>query len=164
MTRRPLPVFVLAVALASTLSAIGTAGPACAEDSAVPSILVDKRRAADRIGVGEAGEKATILIRSARGIGRAVLFRGKRAWPGAVTVRLESFREIEHFHVTAGATTLICELERREAAPAEQVCRLDGEPAEPPVVAGVDIDIALPPALFASNPEELAVDWIDHFR
>ena len=39
MTRRPLPVFVLAVALASTLSAIGTAGPACAENSALPPAL-----------------------------------------------------------------------------------------------------------------------------
>ena len=103
-------------------------------------------------------------IRSPSGVGSGKLSRIASAWPDAVTVRLKGFREIEHFRATSGATTLICAIERREGLVAERVCPLNGEAVDAPSVVGKDFHITLAPGLFASNPGELVIEWVDYWR
>ena len=79
-------------------------------------------------------------------------------------MRLKAFRELEHFRATSGATTLICAIERRDGFVPEHVCRLNGEAVDPPAVAGNDFQIVLPPALFASKPGEVVIEWVDYWR
>ena len=39
-----------------------------------------------------------------------------------------------------------------------------GEAVDSPAVAGNDFQIVLPPALFASKPGEVVIEWVDYWR
>jgi hypothetical protein len=82
----------------------------------------------------------------------------------AVNVRLKAFRDLEHVRATSGAITLICAIERREGFVAEHVCRSNGEAVDPPAVAGRNFHIVVRPALFASNPDEVVIEWVHYWR
>jgi hypothetical protein len=150
-----LPLAFLALAL--TLFAVPI-------EAAAPSIEASAAKPTDGIRIRAHGHVVTVEVRSPSGVGSGKLSRAASAWPGAVNVRLKAFREIEHFRATAGATTLICALERREGVVSERVCRLNGEAADPPTIAGKDFQIVLPAALFASNPDEIVLEWVDYWR
>lgn len=79
-----------------------------------------------------------------------------RALPaGAVTPSIEAS--------TAKPTDEI-RLRARGRGVAAEVRSLNGEAVDPPAVAGKDFHIALPPALFASNPGEIMLEWVDYWR
>ena len=132
--------------------------------AAAPSIEASAAKPTDAIRIRVHGHLVTVEVRSPSGVGSGKLSRATAAWPGAVSVRLKAFREIEHFRATAGATTLICALERREGVVSERVCRLNGDVVDPPKIAGKDFQIALPAALFTSNPDEIVLEWVDYWR
>jgi len=139
----------------------GTAGAAQATGAPIEASTA---KSTDQIRLEIHGRGVTVEIRSPGGAGSGTLFRVAPAWPETVNVQLMAFREVEFFRASSGATTLICAIERPEDVVSQRVCRLNGGTVEPPAVSGEDFQIALPSALFASNPDEIVLEWVDYWR
>ena len=139
----------------------GTAG---ASQATGAPIEASTAKSTDQIRLEIRGRGVTVEIRSPRGVGSGKLFRVASAWPETMSVQLKAFREVEHFRATSGATTLICAIERPEGVVWQRVCRLNGGTVDPPTVSGEDFQIDFPSALFASNPDEIVLEWVDFWR
>ena len=148
----------VSIALAFSVAA-GPAWPARDSIRFIPAKTTDTTRVTQK-----KGEIVVLEVRSPNGVGSGRLSRTGAAWPGSISVRLRGFREIEHFRASTSSMSLICALERPEGVVAERVCRLEGDTLDALKVSGKDFIIALPPALFASNPDEIVLEWVDFWR
>lgn len=97
-------------------------------------------------------------VRCARGIGRAVLVRTGDQWPEPLTVRCH-LRGLEELSVA---------LPGRDdpwIAPRETYRIVDPQGSgQFPLGAGATIEATLPAELWADNPREVTLQWIDFYR
>jgi hypothetical protein len=162
-----------------------TAGTARSEGPGGP-FRVTTRKPDDRVMVSGQGERVVLTVTSPSGIGGSKVANEGERWPGKIILRLR-LRGLERLQVGNGKELLTAsvssngdhqvilslEAEGKAEVPIDRTSPfwtelriLDafGHPArEIPLEDGV-FEVALPPALFASNPATITLDWIDFYR
>jgi hypothetical protein len=146
---------------------------------------ITTRKADDRVEVRQEKGKALLVITSPFGISNATVERRGDDWPKAVVLRLH-LKGLSHFQAFGSAARVEASVTGEngkpkmrqwkdgkedqsldEKSPLWMTVRLvgaDGKPArELPLKDGY-FEVTLPPGLFAGNPKEITVSWIDFYR
>jgi hypothetical protein len=165
-------------------------GIALADDDSAPKpqpakFKITTKRKDDAVEVRADKDKALLIIRSPFGISQAVVERQDDTWPKAVVLRLRlkglsSFRASNGklildaaVAIEEGKTRVRLRKDGKEDAPLDQTSPFwtdihivggDGQPArELPLPDGY-FEVALPRALFETNPRSITLGWIDFYR
>jgi len=151
-----------------------------------PAVEVTTSKQGDSAKVTPGDAKATVVITSRSGIGRATVRRTTDKWPTKIVVQLR-LRGLEMFSVTDGKVKLATSVlshsghmrllhvwkdgkegpQLKKSSPYwTDIRSLDDEGRSvkglPP--DGGYFEMALPNALFKDNPESLSLRWIDFYR
>lgn len=109
--------------------------------------------------------KGVLEIQSPSGVGSGQLLSDDGKWPGTpMTVHLKGFSEIEHFRATAGALTLLCELQREGGVSTTRYCRLGKESAGEVQLVDDGFTVSIPAALFQAAEDTVILEWVDNWR
>jgi len=125
-------------------------------------------------------ELMLVEIRSERGIGRSVITAPSPSWPPEVILHLH-LRGLESLIVEAadmsweanisssGDHQITCSLTQRGSLPSPSAASIKIMPNEQPVTTiplkdGEFFRVVLPQQLFASNPAEIKLAWVDFYR
>jgi hypothetical protein len=147
---------------------------------------VSTRKPQDDVDVKIQDGRALVTVRSATGIGAAVIERTAGHWPSTVVVRLE-LTGLESLVISAGETKLGASVTSHSGYPRRvHVLRKDGRedavqrgsrhwievraldrngrPANGLPERGGCFEVTLPRVLFETTPPSLSVEWIDFYR
>jgi hypothetical protein len=163
---------------------------AFADDSDAPKdqptqFKITTKRKGDSVKVQSDKNKTIFSVNSPFGISQAVIEREGEKWPEAMVLRLH-VKGLESFRVSNGKVTVNAAVSSQdgkllvriwkngnEDAPLDQKSRLwmdirivggDGKPTKELPLKGGYIEIALPKALFETNPKWITLHWIDFYR
>jgi len=148
-----------AAMLAASLTVL--AAPAAAGPCAGASRVHPDARG-DTVQVFREGGACVIQVRHRRGIGAARLAVTLPA--DALLLRFSGFAELEGLTLTSPAGTLLCEIQRPEAAAPLRQCRLDGAAVPGLRPSGEGFELAVPPVLVPAAGERIEVRWTDFWR
>jgi multidrug efflux system outer membrane protein len=141
-----------------------SATPAAAPARAAAMAGAAPTRPQDRTEVIMEGDSSVVNVYHALGIGGLAMRAPRSGWPPAVIVRLHDFPALESFTAAAGDDLLRCELRRPEGRAPEQVCSLNGAPADALRRAPRLYEVRLPPRLFAPTTGAVEIRWVDQWR
>ena len=149
-----------------------------------PRIAAEDTQLGTNIVIAAEGERTVIDIRCERGIDRNTIKRTGNEWPREIVVRLR-LKGLESFSVKKDSFSLNCSVPSTglanshceltsgkrqatldEADPLYLKARLiAGDQKEPqiPLESGY-FEIVLPAKLFADNPPQIRLQWIDFYR
>lgn len=156
-----------------------------ADPSAQPSITAQAGRDETKIRVLTEEQGTVVDIVCPRGIDKATLIRTGAAWPSPVIVRLH-LKGLESFQAVGGAEKIKWSVSSSDAT--NRVEMQEGEtltggvfdlgdgphnkgkmlivdsPRQIPLQEGGYFELWLPVKLFAENPAQLDLQWIDFYR
>lgn len=145
---------------------------------AVAELEASTRKDTSRVRIEQSGGNTVLDITSKTGIGVATITRKSEKWPETILVRLH-LRGLESFKVENGklavewsvsgsgkSASRVTLREGRKETPIDQTSPYFS--ASEKVVGkgdkGGHFEVPLPAKLFAGNPEEITLRWIDFYR
>ncbi|MGE0053093.1 MAG: hypothetical protein AB7S74_02690 [Hyphomicrobium sp.] len=179
MRKAMLACLSLALALVAPILAVAQVEPT--KGSQVPRLSFETRRSDTSITLSQVGSAVLVDIKCPSGIDRGTLTRTEAHWPEEIRVRLH-LSGLESFSVGNGLMEMNWFVSNSaEHRTTQSVKTKDGtttlksgDPQWSQVMvkqssekgsAAVDyLDIVLPKALVATNPESLSLAWVDFYR
>jgi multidrug efflux system outer membrane protein len=118
----------------------------------------------DRTAVVREGNTAVLNVYRERGIDGVEVRAPKAGWPAALVVRFHGFPGLESFSARTATTSLLCETQRPEGRPPEDVCTLNGARVEAIRKSGELYEVSLPASMLTADTAAVEVRWVDQWR
>ena len=146
-----------ALAPAAASAGAAAATPPAAAAASAPAVQ-------DRTAVVLEGKTSVLNVYRERGIGGVEVHAPKSGWPAALVVRFHGFPGLESFTARTSTSSLLCQTQRPEGRPAEEVCTLNGVRTDAIRKSGDVYDVALPAGMLTAETSAVEVRWVDQWR
>ena len=114
--------------------------------------------------VVQEGSTSVLNVYRERGIGGVEVRAPKTGWPAAVVVRFHGFPGLESFTAKTATASLLCQTQRPEGRPAEDVCTLNGIRVDAVRKSGDLYEVSLPAGMLTPDTATIEVRWVDQWR
>ncbi len=151
------PASSTAGASAPGAAAVTSAAPAAASDRAAPT-------GQDRTAVAQEGSTSVLNVYREKGIGGVEVRAPKGGWPAALIVRFHGFPALESFTARTATASLLCQTQRPEGRPAEEVCTLNGARIDAIRRSGDLYEVSLPGGMLMPDTGAVELRWVDQWR
>ena len=118
----------------------------------------------DRTAVVQEGKTSVLNVYRERGIGGVEVRAPKSGWPAALMVRFHGFPGLESFTAKTPTASLLCQTQRPEGRPPEDVCTLNGARVETIRKSGDLYEVGLPASMLTPDTAAIEVRWVDQWR
>lgn len=150
---------------AAAAAPAGVATQSAPAAAAAPAALPNAPAAnQDRTAVAQEGTTSVLNVFRERGTGGVEVRAPKTGWPAALVVRFHGFPGLESFTARTPTTSLLCQTQRPEGRPSEEVCTLNGKRVEVLRKSGDVYEISLPASMLTADTAAVEVRWVDQWR
>jgi multidrug efflux system outer membrane protein len=168
LARQPVPSSAPEAATAAattTATAAATAtATASASTTAAAATAASPAAGQDRTAVVQEGNTSVLNVYRERGIGGVEVRAPSAGWPAALVVRFHGFPGLESFTARTATTSLLCQTQRPEGRPREEVCTLNGARIDAIRKSGDLYEVSLPASMLTPETAAVEVRWVDQWR